>query len=71
MMDIIYNKLCNIEDIPFQEYYLRYILQVEDVMLEYEIKHVKSKAGLSIEKLVDMISTQTRQVMLYGQSDHN
>lgn len=59
------------EDIPFTEYYLRYILQVEDAMLEYEIKHVKSKAGLSIGKLVDMISTQTRQVMLYGQSDRN
>ena len=52
MLDTIKSYISEVPNIPFEEYYQRYIFQVQDMNIEAEVSGIKTDDILSLDRLI-------------------
>ena len=52
MLDTIKTYIKEVPNIPFDEYYQRYIFKVQDTNIESEVKSIKTDDILSLDRLI-------------------
>lgn len=69
MLDMIKQYIKNISDITFNEYYQSYIMQVQDMNIESELKHLSARNTLSLYTMDQLIADTVKEVICVDSSN--
>ena len=69
MLDTIKQYINNIIDISFNEYYQSYIMQVQDMNIESELKHLSARNTLSLYTMDQLITDTVKEVICVDSSN--
>lgn len=63
MLDTIKQYINNITDISFNEYYQSYIMQVQDMNIESELKQLSARNVLSLYTMNQLIADTVKEMI--------